>query len=65
MSYMFQGASSFNKQDLSAWNVSKVTDMQAMFYNAASFDQSFCFLGKKLPMNADVDKNVRECNVLL
>ncbi len=36
MDRMFRGATSFN-QDLSAWNVSQVTDMFAMFTDATSF----------------------------
>lgn len=39
MSFMFQGASSFN-QSLSKWNVSNVTDMTYMFEAASSFNQS-------------------------
>ena len=38
MSYMFQGADSFN-QPLNKWNVSKVTNMGGMFYDASSFNQ--------------------------
>ena len=36
MHSMFHGASAFNS-DLSSWNVSSVTDMYSMFYNASSF----------------------------
>lgn len=39
MSYMFQGASSFN-QPLSNWDVGTVTNMEYMFYGAVSFNQS-------------------------
>ena len=35
MSYMYWDASSFN-QPLNKWNVSKVTNMSFMFYNARS-----------------------------
>ena len=38
---MFYGAQSFN-QDLSAWDVSAVTDMSWMFQGATSFDQILC-----------------------
>ena len=36
---MFSGATSFN-QDLSGWNVSKVTNMSVMFFNAQAFNQN-------------------------
>lgn len=36
--YMFRNATVFNR-DLSAWNVSKVTNMQAMFYGDWNFNQ--------------------------
>lgn len=35
---MFNGATSFN-QPIGNWNVSKVTDMDNMFYRAESFNQ--------------------------
>ena len=38
MRYMFRDAASFFNADLSAWDVSSVTDMRGMFYNAASFN---------------------------
>jgi surface protein len=38
MASMFYGATAFN-QDISAWNVSKVTTMNSMFYNATNFNQ--------------------------
>jgi len=37
MSFMFNVASSFN-QDLSSWNVERVTEMNYMFQNASSFE---------------------------
>lgn len=36
---MFRGASSFN-QTIGLWNVSKVTNMNSMFYTATSFNQN-------------------------
>jgi surface protein len=36
---MFRDATSFN-QDLSAWDVSNVTNMYEMFENASSFNQN-------------------------
>ena len=39
--YMFYSATSFN-QDISAWNVSAVTYMRSMFYDASSFDKILC-----------------------
>ena len=38
MSYMFDGAESFN-QPLNKWNVSNVRVMCGMFWNARSFNQ--------------------------
>ena len=38
MRYMFRDAASSFNADLSAWDVSSVTDMRGMFYNAASFN---------------------------
>jgi surface protein len=38
MSHMFHEAKSFN-QDISKWNVSKVTDMAFMFSNTKLFNQ--------------------------
>mmetsp|Transcript_7848 Transcript_7848/g.8322 ORF Transcript_7848/g.8322 Transcript_7848/m.8322 type:complete len:87 (+) Transcript_7848:254-514(+) len=35
---MFYNAISFN-QDISSWNVSKITDMNWMFYGVTSFNQ--------------------------
>lgn len=42
MDGMFDGAHSFN-QDLSLWNITKVTDMDKMFRNAVSFDADITF----------------------
>jgi surface protein len=39
MNGMFSGAKLFN-QDLSSWNVSKVTDMDYMFFGALNFNQN-------------------------
>jgi surface protein len=39
MSYMFFGATSFNDANVRSWDVSKVTNMYAMFNKAASFNQ--------------------------
>ena len=39
MDNVFHGATSFNG-DLSAWDVSEVTDMSDMFYRATSFNQN-------------------------
>ena len=39
MQHMFHGAAAFN-QDISTWNVARVTDMQHMFHGAAAFHQS-------------------------
>ena len=36
---MFANASAFN-QDVSNWNISKVTNTSYMFYNATSFNQN-------------------------
>merc|ERR1712010_263261 len=41
MTAMFSAAKSFN-QDLSNWNVSRVVDMQLMFIEASSFQQTLC-----------------------
>ena len=38
---MFLGAKAFHS-DLSKWNVSRVTNMDAMFFNAKSFKQKMC-----------------------
>jgi surface protein len=35
---MFNGAASFNSS-IGAWNVSNVTNMEGMFFEAQSFDQ--------------------------
>ena len=52
----FSSAAAFN-QDISSWNVSGVTNMQAMFSHADSFDQN---LGKwyVVPDIMDVDRGV-------
>merc|ERR1719362_1625676 len=38
---MFQGATGFNG-DVSKWDVSSVSNMNKMFWNAQSFDQDLC-----------------------
>ena len=48
MKYMFGGAKSFNG-DLSAWNISSVTEMDWMFDGATSFNQNLCAWGDKFP----------------
>ena len=39
MSEMFRQVTSFN-QDISNWDVSNVTNMNSMFYDASSFNQT-------------------------
>ena len=39
MQFMFSSAFSFNS-DISGWNVSKVDDMETMFYSATIFNQN-------------------------
>eukprot|EP00978_Attheya_sp_CCMP212_P044565 scaffold314540_cov71-Attheya_sp.AAC.1 len=54
---VFCAASAFN-QDLSAWNVSSVTDMLKMFTDAFTFNQDLCAWASKSPQlisNASVD----------
>jgi surface protein len=41
MSSMFSGSVQFN-QDISGWDVSKVTNMTTVFQVALSFDQDLC-----------------------
>ena len=41
MNRMFRDATAFN-QDLSAWDVSRVTNMDYMFYSATAFNQTLC-----------------------
>eukprot|EP00984_Skeletonema_dohrnii_P038942 scaffold42742_cov183-Skeletonema_dohrnii-CCMP3373.AAC.1 len=42
MSHMFEGAKSFNQEDLSNWDTSAVTTMREMFKGATSFNQNLC-----------------------
>ncbi|BAV95232.1 hypothetical protein JBKA6_1219 [Ichthyobacterium seriolicida] len=39
MSRMFFEAKAFNSENISKWDVSKVTNMSMMFYKAAAFNQ--------------------------
>ena len=45
MSSLFQDKHSFN-DDISRWDVSKVGDMQKMFYGASTFNQDLCRWGQ-------------------
>jgi hypothetical protein len=45
---MFDSASTFN-QDLSAFDVSSVTDISFMFRTAVAFNQNLCSWGQKVP----------------
>ena len=42
MRWMFDSTNAFN-QDISAWNVSKVTNMWQMFHGAEAFNQRLCW----------------------
>ena len=53
MFYMFFRADVFN-QDISEWDVSKVTDMFWMFNGATSFNQDLCPWGNKIQSSARV-----------
>ena len=54
MKYMFGGAKSFNG-DLSAWNISSVTEMDWMFDGATSFNQNLCAWKDMFPYASRVD----------
>lgn len=53
MSRMFRRASSFNQEDLSNWDTSAVTTMEAMFSEASAFDGNIHkeFSGLKIQIN--------------
>jgi len=40
---MFSRTSDFNQDNIESWDLSKVTNMYQMFYEASAFDQTLCF----------------------
>ena len=52
MGEIFKMANSFNA-DLSKWDVSSVTEMCFMFYDASSFAQTLCGAWKTAKANKD------------
>lgn len=50
MEGMFSLSTAFN-QDISSWDVRRVTDMQTMFFGAALFRRNLCPWGSRMKLN--------------